>query len=248
MPLPRAASPTTLWISPHFSPTTTPAAHFARALDAHGKAAGVSMPGCRGLRMLPAFRRVEEVGRPPAVLAGFAILGLAEGAPAASLPILASELPVGPYSRKDEVVLVRDWRGGGSGSGSGSHFFKATVMELTIGGHSEIMRVREAGSKDKSGVHDVHRSRVLLGDPRKRDVRGSRAHPPGQLEVVRVEKGGGEEGPWRVHWRRGGATLEEFSVLWHLRVPLPPPAQGQPEEGAPLLLERMFGIPAGTKE
>lgn len=212
-------------VEPHFEEVGGPKDMYALALQQFIRGKGVKVPGGKGSLLLPSYRTTAlSDGKAFSSKAGFACLGVTDKLPQGSLPILADELPVGPYSTKGSTVLVRDWRGGGAGGGAA--FFKATVTTPSLKGFNSIMEVREEGSTSASGVHAVHRSRVLLASPTpQKDVRGSRVNAPGQLEVVSaVVRGGGEGGAlWTVKWRTGVAstmtTVENAGVVWHLKAP-----------------------------
>jgi hypothetical protein len=222
-----------LRVKPHPVPRTGGAAGaWARGAARHGKAVGVAMPGCRGARMLAAARCVEDEWARRSLRGGFAVLGARVDTPCASLPVLADELPVTPYARRDEPVWVRNW----APAATGPHFLLAKITELTIGGHSDIVRVRLDGSTDKSGLVDVHRSRMVLQDPKKKDVRGSRARPPAGLEVVKVAPAGADGETWKVAWRGGATTVEGAGVVWHF----------SGSDGRPLA-DAVLGVPWGHK-
>jgi len=175
--------------------------------------------------MLQSYRRVlgEDAGvltGAGKLLAGFAILGSTDRVPGPAIPILADELPVSAASRPDSEIAVRDWREHAPGGGTSAIFFKAIVKELSVGGHSEMIRVMDCTEKKN---YDVHRSRILLWDPRGKENRGDRVNSPAQLEYggKAAPSGGKEDGDWKVLWRNGPqnnfSACEHWSVLWHLR-------------------------------
>ena len=62
---------------------------------------------------------------------------------------------------------------------------------------------------------------MLLLDPVKKEPRGARANPPGQLEIVSaVSKGSLDNSQWVVTWRSGPkstiTTTEHHGVVWHM--------------------------------
>jgi hypothetical protein len=213
-------------------PSGGAACAWARGAEMHGRAVGIAMPGCRGARMLAAARCVEDEWARRSLRGGFAVLGARVYTPCASLPVLADELPVTPYARRDEPVWVLNWV-----PAAGPRFLLAKITELTIGGHSEIVRVRLDGTTDKSGLVDVHRSRMVLKDPKKKDVRGSRARTPGGLEVLRVAPADADGKIYRVAWWGGETTVEGAGVVWHFA----------DAKGAPLA-SRVLEVPWGMNK
>ncbi len=218
-------------VRPHPVPRGGAGAAWARGSQKHGKAAAVVMPGCRGARLLAAARFVEDEWKRRTLRGGFAVLGARVDTPCGSLPVLADELPVSPYARRDEPVWVRNWA-----PAPAPRFLLAKITELTIGGHSDIVRVRLDGTTDKGGLVDVHRSRMVLKDPKKKDARGSRARPPGGVEALRAAPGGGDGEKWKVTWHGGVTTVEGAGVVWHLAA------------GGRALAETVLDVPWGHKQ
>jgi hypothetical protein len=239
-------------VEPHFEEVGGPKDMYALALQQFSRGKAVRVPGGKGSLLLPCYRTTSLGDGTLVSKAGFACLGVSDKLPQGSLPILADELPVGPYSTKGSPVLVRDWRRGGAGAAAaGPLFFKATVTTPSLKGFNSIMEVREEGSTSAEGLHAVHRSRVLLTSPTpQKDVRGSRGNAPGQLEVVSagVKGGGGEQGAlWSVKWRTGlnttMTTVENAGVVWHLRAP----GVGGGAGGGRPLVDRVEGTPWNFK-